>query len=252
MPRTKKASAAKSGSAKSVVVKKTETTPELHLRGVPGSAKAHLGGGKKISILSAPTYNLTGKNLGTTLLPKEVFGQKVNKQLIAQAVRVYQTNISTHKAHTKTRGKVRGGGAKPWRQKGTGRARAGSSRSPIWVGGGKVFGPRFKDVKLSMSSKMKQAALLSALSAKASSGEIKIISGLEKAQLKTKIIASLISKIGINGRTLFVVPQKNENLKLATRNLQKVNLEIATNLNALSVITNQNILFSKEALEIFK
>lgn len=202
--------------------------------------------------LSAQVYDLNGKNLGTAALPKEVFGQKVNVKLIAQTVRVYQTNILTHKAHTKTRGEVRGGGTKPWRQKGTGRARAGSNRSPLWVGGGNIFGPRYRDVKLQMPPKMKRAALLSALSAKAVSHEIKIISGLEIAQPKTKSIVNLLSAIGLSGSTLFVVPQKNENLKLATRNLQKVNLEVASNLNALTVITYQNILWSKEALEKVK
>ena len=222
--------------------KKTVTTPK---RTIVKTKTA-------VSGLTVPVFDIKGKPAGTITLPKEVFGQKINQKLIAQAIRVYQTNSSTHKAQTKTRGEVHGGGAKPWRQKGTGRARSGSSRSPIWVGGGKVFGPRFRDVKLTMPQKMKHSALLSALSAKAKMREIKVISGLEKSQPKTKSVTGLISTIGLHGSTLFVVPSKNENLKLATRNLQKVSLEVVPSLNAFTIIAYKNILLSSEALEKIK
>lgn len=202
--------------------------------------------------LSVPAFDLAGKSAGTVTLPKEIFGQKVNRSLIAQAVRVYQNNMSTHTANTKTRGQVHGGGTKPWRQKGTGRARAGSSRSPLWVGGGKVFGPQYRDVKLAIPQKIKHAALISALSARAAASEIKIIVGLEKVTPKTATIAGLLKATGTKGSTLFVVPQKNENLKLASRNLQRVELDVASNLNAYTVTAYKNILFSKEAIESIK
>lgn len=202
--------------------------------------------------LSVPAFDVAGKSAGTVTLPKEIFGQPVNKKLMAQAVRVYQTNISTHTAHTKTRGEVNGGGAKPWRQKGTGRARSGSSRSPLWVGGGKTFGPRYRDVKLSLPQKMRHLALISALSAKADAKEIIVVTGLEKITPKTKVVSNLIKSTGFSVPALFVIPEKNENLKLATRNIARVATDTATNLNAYTVLTYKHILLSKEAIEKFK
>jgi len=198
--------------------------------------------------LSVQVFDVTGKADGTVTLPKEIFGQPVNKQLVAQAVRVYQTNISTHKAHTKTRGEVNGGGIKPWRQKGTGRARAGSSRSPLWVGGGKTFGPRYRDVKLSLPQKMKRLALISALSSKASAKDIIVITGLEKIGPKTKVVSNLIKSTGFSIPALFVVPEKNENLKLAIRNIGRVGMDTAANLNAYTVLASKHILLSSEAI----
>ncbi len=225
---------------KTVITKtKSELKPEVKAPAKTGS-------------LSLEVFDLSGKVAGSVMLSKEVFGQPVNKSLIAQAVRVYQTNQSTHTAHTKTRGEVNGGGAKPWKQKGTGRARAGSSRSPIWVGGGRVFGPRSRDVKLSLPQKMKHKALLSALSAKLNDKEIKVVSGFEKSQPKTKSIVSVIKNLNLTGTTLIVVPEKNENLKLATRNIQKVSIDIVSNLNALTVLTCKNLVLSKEAIEKIK
>src|SRR3972149_6476025 len=113
--------------------------------------------------LSVNVFALSGKDAGLDRLPKEVFGQTPNKDLLAQAIRVYQYNVHPKTAHTKTRGEVRGGGAKPWRQKGTGRARAGSTRSPLWVGGGTVFGPRFKIANSKLPQKIKHKALIHAL-----------------------------------------------------------------------------------------
>src|SRR5579872_1121165 len=104
----------------------------------------------KIGALTVQAFDMSGKSTGTVTLPKEVFGQKPNKNLLSQAIRVYSNNQTPTTANTKTRGEVRGGGIKPWKQKGTGRARAGSRRSPLWVGGGTTFGPRTKDVKLQL------------------------------------------------------------------------------------------------------
>lgn len=209
-----------------------------------------------VSAINAKTYDVAGKSLGTTALPKDFFGQVPNEKLLAQAIRVYRENKAANNASTKTRGEVRGGGAKPWRQKGTGRARAGSRRSPIWVGGGTVFGPRPKNVKLSLPKKMKQKALISALSAKTKSQDIKVISNFETAEPKTKIISNLLSKLEVKGKTLLVVSSetktKGENIKLASRNIQKISVDLPQNLNAYQVIQADNILISKESLNKFK
>lgn len=207
---------------------------------------------KPTGILNAESFSLQGKNIGQEKLPEEIFGQKAKASLISQAVRVYQFNIAINTANTKTRGEVRGGGAKPWRQKGTGRARAGSNRSPLWVGGGITFGPRNKDVSLKLPQKMKHKALIYALSEKAKSGSIKVVSDIEKCEPKTKTITSLIKNMETKGSMLFVVSAKNENLKLATRNIQNIKVETAANLNAYEILKFKNIIFSKESLGAIK
>ncbi|OGD85479.1 50S ribosomal protein L4 [Candidatus Curtissbacteria bacterium RBG_13_35_7] len=198
--------------------------------------------------LSAEVFDLNGKKQGILALPKEFFGQKVNKKLLTQALHIYFENRSKHVANTKTRSELRGGGAKPWRQKGTGRARAGSSRSPVWVGGAKALGPKYRNVQLTLPKKMKRLALVSSLSSKAIDNQIKIISNIEKIEPKTKILAKLLDKIDAKGSTLFIITQNNKNLKLASRNIKKTTVNSANNLNAYEIVKNHNILFSKEAI----
>lgn len=201
----------------------------------------------KKSTLSAPVYSLTGQSTGTLVLPKEVFGQIPNQKLLAQAMRVYLANQSTRAGHTKTRGEVKGGGRKPWRQKGTGRARAGSTRSPLWVGGGIVFGPRPRLTKLELPQKMKKKALANALSEKLQQGNIAIINNFEKIAPKTKIMAGLLAKINTQGDTL-LVSAPSTSLKLAARNLPYTSWASPQNLNAYEILKNHKILFSQEAI----
>ncbi len=203
---------------------------------------------EKSTSLTVSVFDTTGKVTGSTKLPEKIFGTKINKALLSQALHIYFANSKTHNANTKTRGEVRGGGRKPWKQKGTGNARAGSKRSPLWVGGGIVFGPRTRDIKLELPKKMKRAALLSALSQKARDGEIKVIASLEKINPKTKTMANLLLKIDAKSPTLLVTSAKSKNTTLASRNIPKTTLEVATNLNAFVVWQNKNILISKDAL----
>lgn len=204
---------------------------------------------KPASPLVAQAFDIQGKPQGRVALPKDIFGLKPNPRLLAQAVRVYFNNQSKHAGSTKTRGEVRGGGAKPWRQKGTGRARAGSIRSPLWVGGGVVFGPKSRDVKLDLPKKMRRKALLYALSEKSNSGQIKVLSNLEKIEPKTKNVVNLLKKMEIKGNTLLVISGDNRNVKLASRNIPQVSICDAPNLNAYEIVRNGQILFSKEALQ---
>lgn len=201
----------------------------------------------KKSTLSAPVYSLTGQSTGTLVLPKEVFGQIPNQKLLAQAMRVYFANQSARAGHTKTKGEVKGGGRKPWRQKGTGRARAGSTRSPLWVGGGITFGPRPRLTKLELPQKMKKKALTHALSEKLQQGNIAIINNFEKITPKTKIMAGLLAKINTQGDTL-LVSAPSTNLKLAARNLSYTSWASPQNLNAYEILKNHKILFSQEAI----
>lgn len=204
-----------------------------------------------VSKLSVPLFNVDGRLQGNITLPKEIFGQKPNKNLLAQAMRIYLSNQSAHWVSTKTRSEVRGGGAKPHRQKGTGKARAGSIRSPLWVGGGVAHAPKYRKVNLTLPKKMKKKALVFALSSKAQAGNIKVIKNIEKIQAKTKIVASLLNKLKTKGNTLLVISDKSndqKNLILASRNIQQISVSRANNLNAFEIIKSNNLLFSKEAL----
>lgn len=207
---------------------------------------------KAVNSPSAQVYDAAGKKVGIQKLPQTSFGGKSNDHLLSQAVRVYQTNMSTHNASTKTRGEVRGGGAKPWKQKGTGNARAGSRRSPLWVGGAITFGPRSRKVKLSLPPKMKHKALITALSEKSRSGSIYVISDIEKIKPKTKVIANLLKTLDIKGNSLIVISQKNRNVQLASRNVKNLEVDLVQNLNTYQVLKAAGILFSKEALGALK
>lgn len=244
-----------SKSSVSSVVKNKSAVAGKHPRGgVKPALGKHPRGEKsrKTTGLTVRIFDIQGRSTGTTTLPKEIFGQKPNSKLLAQAIRVYQANQIPHTAHTKTRGEVRGGGTKPWRQKGTGRARAGSIRSPLWRGGGITFGPRFKDVKLSLPKKMKHKALGLALSDKAQAGSIRVISGIEKISPKTKVIANLLKKLETQKSVLLVISQKNQNVNFASRNIPNLQIDTPPNLNAYEILKNRELLISKEALALFK
>lgn len=206
--------------------------------------------------VTSKVWDIKGASLGSVALSGEIFGQKPNDKLLAQAIRVGINNDKGHFGSTKTRAEVRGGGAKPWRQKGTGNARAGSRRSPLWVGGGQIFGPKHRNAKLILPKKMRRKALLLALSAKFKSGNVKVISNLEKIEAKTKLVASLFNKLAIKGSTIVVVSRDSEdgikNIKLAGRNIPQVSITDPANLNAYQIISHQNVVFSREAISKFK
>lgn len=201
--------------------------------------------------LSVPVYSLAGRASGTLSLPKEVFGQKVNQRLLAQAIRVYMTNQKTLTASTKTRGEVQGSTAKIYRQKGTGRARHGAIRAPIFVGGGIVFGPKPRKVKLDLPKKMKRKALLSALSSKMTDKGILGVSGLEKASGKTKEVTLLLKKVGTDN-ALIVTGEKQDNVVRAVRNIQGTNVLPANFINAYEVLRHDILLVTKDAIEKLK
>lgn len=201
--------------------------------------------------LSVPVYSLAGRTAGTMVLPKEIFGKEVNKKLLAQAIRVYFTNQQVHPGSTKTRGQVRGSTAKIYRQKGTGKARHGAIRAPIFVGGGIVFGPTPRKIRLDLPKKMKKAALHDALSVKMGDREILGISGLEKATGKTKQFASLMKKLSVkNG--LVITAEKQDNAVRGVRNIPGMDVLPVSLINAYEVLRHQILLISKEAAEKFK
>lgn len=209
------------------------------------------------SSLSAPVYDSKGAKSGTLALPKEIFGAKINEVLMAQAVRVYLANQRLGTASTKTRGEVTGSSKKIYRQKGTGGARHGSKRAPIFVKGGINFGPKPRDYSLNLPQKMRRAALLSALSLKLRDGDIKVLSGLSKIEPKTKGMSALVKKVTADKkskqRILLVTsadPKDLGNVYKAGRNIENMEILNARLLNTYQVLKHKNLLLMKESVEV--
>jgi large subunit ribosomal protein L4 len=195
-------------------------------------------------------FNKKGEKAGTVKLDEKVFNGRVNKSLLQQVITMYLANQRKGTAQTKTRGEVRGGGRKPWRQKGTGRARHGSIRSPIWRGGGTIFGPHPKDWHYQMPKKMKRLALLSALNAKLKENGITVIDDFKLESHKTKGVADILKNLKLNDKKLIVIPNSlDENLKRATHNIEKVTLCEPADINAYEVLSKNKMLIEKAALE---
>jgi large subunit ribosomal protein L4 len=204
--------------------------------------------------MKTDVYNLKNEVVGSVELPASVFGAKWNADLVKQVLEAQLANRRAPWAHTKDRSEVRGGGKKPWRQKGTGRARHGSTRSPIWVGGGKAHGPRNdRDYSQKVNKKMKRVALFAVLSKKAKDGEIKIFDTLSIEAPKTKVMASTLNGILSLRKgekrfdVLLVSDAANKNLFRATRNLQKTKGIDAGSLNIYDVINHKNLFIDKSA-----
>ena len=198
--------------------------------------------------LSVPVFSLVGKSAGTFTLPKEIFGVKINESLLNQAIRVYMNNQKGHFGNTKTRGEVEGSTRKIFKQKGTGKARHGSIRANIFVGGGIVFGPKTRKVILDLPQKMKKAALLSALSLKAKNGEVRAISGLEKATGKTKEMATLLKGIETKS-ALFLTGGKDDLAVRGVKNIKGIDVLGADKVNVLEVVAHESLILTKEAVE---
>jgi len=198
--------------------------------------------------LTVDVLDSSGKVSGQLELEKEVFGVKPNRVLIAQAVRVYLANQRLGNAQTQTRGEVRGGGRKPWRQKGTGRARIGSTRAPHWRGGGVVHGPQMRDYSLSLPKKMKKAALISALSSKFGEKALIILNKLDFKEAKTKEAAALIKNLELAGKTTFVTDKIETKESRAVKNLKDTKLISLAELNTFEVLNNKKLLLTKEAV----
>ena len=198
-------------------------------------------------------YDQEGKETGTALLPKEVFDVKLNPDLVHQVVVSQIANRRKVIANTKNRAEVRGGGRKPWRQKGTGRARAGSIRSPLWRHGGISFGPtKEKIFKKKINKKMRRLALFMALSAKAKNNLLLILDKFNLEQPKTKLMDKILKNLQIKGSSLIALPKYEKNIVLAARNLPKIETDEARNLNALDVLSFKYLIMPKETIKIIK
>ncbi len=203
----------------------------------------------RASGLSVPVYSLAGRASGILSLPKEIFGKEVNEKLLTQALRVYMTNQKKLLASTKTRGEVKGSTAKIYRQKGTGRARHGAIRAPIFVGGGIIFGPKPRKVRLSLPKKMKKASLISALSAKVSDKKALGLTGVEKATGKTKEVIRFLEKVGSKGGALIVTGEKLEKVTRAARNIPRVDVLPVNLINTYEVLRHDLLVITKDAVD---
>lgn len=204
------------------------------------------------SKLSAQVIDGTGKSTGKRDLPEELFGGKINEAVMHQVVVAELAEARQGTASTKTRSQVRGGGSKPWRQKGTGRARHGSIRSPQWVGGGVVFGPKPRSYKAKVNKKMRVAALRSALADKAGSGNVWVLDGF--TETRTKAAADALRAAGIGGRVLLVLDPEDENSRIvdqAFKNLDNAAFALQASLATYDVLVADTILFTVAALDRF-
>jgi len=199
-------------------------------------------------------YNQNGEVSGSTVLPKEIFEVKLNVDLVHQIVVSQMANKRQISAHTKNRGEVSGGGKKPWRQKGTGRARHGSIRSPLWRGGGITFGPRKDKVyEREIPKKMRRKALFMVLSQKAKEKNLIVLDKLEMAVPATKEMAKSLSKLPCKSQSLLIaLPKYDKNAFLSARNIKKTGIFEARNLNILDLMTYKYLLLPKEAIKVIK
>ena len=195
-----------------------------------------------------PLFDSKGKKQETLELNKAAFTGAFNEDLLYQSIVMYRANMRHGTASTKTRGNVRGSGKKPWRQKGTGRARVGSKRTPVWRSGGVVFGPHPRDFSYSLPKKMKRSAFISSLNAKLSGGKV---SGLDKESPetpKTKVFSDLLKKMNIKEKSvLFLASKIDNNLSLATRNIKRFSLKKVNEATALDVLSHDHVIITKEA-----
>ena len=198
--------------------------------------------------VSATVYDRDGKESGHLDLPQDIFNAPLNTAVLHQAVKRQQANDRQGTAQTKTRGDVSGGGRKPWKQKGTGRARQGSTRAPQWRHGGVVFGPHPHSYEEKMPRKQRRLALRVALSVKSQEGALRVVEEIVLEAPKTSVVANLFDQLGAGARTLFVIPEHDLMLEKSTRNLAGVKTILATNLNPTDVLIADTLVFTRTAL----
>jgi large subunit ribosomal protein L4 len=199
--------------------------------------------------MNLTVFNIQGQETGQLSLDPVLWDGRVNLRLLSQAVAMYRTNQRFTTASTKTRGDVSGGGKKPWKQKHTGRARAGSTRSPLWRHGGSVFGPRPRNVHYSLPKTIKRKALLESLKGKLRDQELVVVDRLAAETPKTKPFANLAKTFQVGKRSVIVLDGAPEPLIKSLRNLARFELRSATNLNAFDVLNAQKVLVTRAAFE---
>jgi large subunit ribosomal protein L4 len=198
---------------------------------------------------TANCYEKDGREAGTVDLPESLFSGTVNSALMHEAVVAYLANQRQGNASTKERSDVRGGGRKPYRQKGTGRARAGTIRSPIFRGGGVVFGPHPRKYTKSLTKKAKRIALTSSLTSRAIDGDVLVLKGLHFDEPKTKVFAAMLKKMNVTGKTLLVLEKADQATIKSARNIPGVKITLADMVNTYDVVWADKVLIADEAMK---
>jgi large subunit ribosomal protein L4 len=192
--------------------------------------------------------DLDNEVVGSVELNDAVFGVEVNENLLYQAVHHYRAGLRAGTHNTKTRSEVAGGGRKPWRQKGTGRARAGSTRSPLWRGGGTTHGPKPRDYSYHLPRKMVLGALRSALTAKRNDGALKVVREFALESHKTKDFQDVIEKLDLGKSVLIVDNSENRNLRLSSRNIQRVDVMTGREIHPYHLLGHETIVFTEPTI----
>jgi len=200
--------------------------------------------------MQAPLKNMQGQEVGTVELPDEIFNIEPNQTVMHQALvrQLANKRQGTHK--TKTRGEVRGGGRKPWRQKGTGRARQGTIRAPQWRGGGAVFGPSPRSYTKRMPRKMRRLALRSALSVKAADEQIVVLDELSFDAPRTKDMVAVLDALGVERNALLLLPEADDTIELSTRNIPYVKMLRANYINVRDLLGYQTVIMPRQAIDV--
>jgi large subunit ribosomal protein L4 len=201
----------------------------------------------KVALLSQ-----TGQNVGEIELNDLVFGIEPNQQAVFDVVKAQRAAMrqGTHK--TKSRHEVRGGGRKPWKQKGTGRARSGSTRSPLWTGGGVVFGPTPRDYGMKINKKVRRLALKSVLSQKLADNKLKVIDKLELSEIKTKGMTEVLNNLAISGKVAFVLNENNDNVLLSARNIPGVTVTTVSHVSVYELMNYQTVVVTADAVKSYE
>ena len=197
---------------------------------------------------TAVLYNMQGAKIGDVELSAALFGAEVNKAVLHESVVNYLANQRQGTQSTKTRTEVSGGGAKPFRQKGTGRARQGSTRAPQWIKGGVALGPKPRDYSYTINKKVKKLAMVSALSAKAADECVMVIDDLKMDEIKTKAIADMLKEMGVDSKALIVTNEMEKNVYLSARNIEGVKASYVGMLNVYDVLNHDKFIVAKDAI----
>ena len=191
-------------------------------------------------------YDLKGKKVSDIELADSVFGIEPNENIVHSALVNYLANQRQGTQSTKTRAEVSGGGKKPWRQKGTGRARQGSTRAPQWIKGGIALGPKPRSYKYTINKKERRLAIKSILSSKVLEKELTVVDKLELNEIKTKTMVKALADLKLDGKTLIVLPEKNKNVLMSSRNIENVKTITANNINVFDLLKYTNLILSVE------
>ena len=194
-------------------------------------------------------YNMQGKKVSDVELSEAVFGIEPNENIVHSALVNYLANQRQGTQSTKTRAEVRGGGRKPWRQKGTGRARQGSIRAPQWVKGGIALGPKPRSYKYTVNKKERRLAIKSLLSSKVLEKELTVVDKLELTEIKTKTMVKALADLKVEGKTLIVLPENNKNVLMSARNIEGVKTITLNNINVFDLLKYNNLVLPLETVK---